>query len=79
MVAILISNYSKFINWSKRNNVNILKFRNTVKNIDSFGNLILEEYENMNFNEKLNENLDEKLNLIRIPNDSLRMSIISVI
>lgn len=72
LVGILFNNYIKFINWSKTNNINILKFRNTEKNIDSFMDLILNEYLNLENNDVFNKIKIKKGN-------SLRMSIISVL
>ena len=41
LTAALMNDYTDFLKWCYSNNLNLLKFKNTTKNIDSFVNLIL--------------------------------------
>ena len=67
LTAILISNYKKFMNWCNTNNVNLLKFKSTDKNISSFIDLILENSDSL---PNMGRYIDNE--------DSLRMSKISI-
>ena len=44
-----MNNYSEFMKWCANNNSKLLKFRNTYKNVNSFLNLILKEYNSRQF------------------------------
>jgi len=49
LTAALMNNYSEFMKWCANNNSKLLKFRNTYKNVNSFLNLILKEYNSRQF------------------------------
>ena len=49
LTAALINNYSEFLKWCATNNYKLLKFRHTYKNVNSFLNLILKEYNSQQF------------------------------
>uniref|UniRef100_A0A6C0AY37 Peptidase M1 membrane alanine aminopeptidase domain-containing protein n=1 Tax=viral metagenome TaxID=1070528 RepID=A0A6C0AY37_9ZZZZ len=66
----LMNDYLGFLYWCNENNRQLLKFDNTIKNVDSFFNHILSEYNNPEFIENLY--LVGKLK----KNKSLRMTIL---
>ena len=76
LVAFLFNNYSIFINWSKNNNTNLLRFRKTRKNINSFFELIIKEF--INFQKNQDRGISYK-KYRKLPEDSLRMTIIEEI
>jgi len=92
ITSILLNNYNSFINLNKKNNINILQFSNSTKNIDSLIIFIKNNYkktsylnkinniENIYFNllkkEKKEKNNNKKENNINYLLDNLRMTII---
>ena len=70
LTAALMNNYSEFMKWCNHNNSKLLKFRHTYKNVNSFLNLILQEYNSRLFVKNLS--IASKLTKDR----SLRMTIV---
>ena len=71
--AALMNNSEDFIKWCLKNNGDkFLKFSNTIKNVDSFLDLILKEYSSAEFLENLN--FADKIKLGKMSN-SLRMTL----
>lgn len=52
-VGALMNNYEKFLKWCKNHNDILLNFNKTLNNVDSFLNLILTEYNSLEFAENL--------------------------